>query len=69
MEPEKLAKKAVLYKNMFIISTVSGMIGIYLLIKNIILFGWILIGVWAVLGAAVRIMILRDKKFEKNKKI
>ena len=69
MEQEKLAKKAVLYKNMFLISTVSGVIGVYLLIKNIKIVGWVLVGVWAVLAAAVRIMILRDKKFNKNNKI
>jgi len=69
MEPEKLAKKAVLYKNMFLVSTVSGMIGVYLLIKHIKVVGWILLGVWAVLAVAVRVMILRDKKFNKNSKI
>ncbi|MCL2335533.1 MAG: hypothetical protein FWC57_05655 [Endomicrobia bacterium] len=62
MEPENLAKKAVLYKNMFIISTVSGMLGVYCLVKDMRMLGWILVGVWAVLGAAVRIMIFRDKK-------
>ena len=56
-----LAKKAVLYKYMFIISTVCGALGVYGLFKQVRIFPWILIGVWAVLGVLVRVLILRDK--------
>lgn len=66
----KQKEKAVLYKYMFLISTVCGALGIYLVfIKNIIMIGWILISIWFVLAVLVRIFILIDKKhINKNKK-
>lgn len=62
-------KKAVLYKYMFLVSTVCGLIGIYLLLKQIVVVGWVLVSIWAVLAITVRVLILRDKKFIKNKKV
>jgi len=64
----ELSKKAVLYKNMFIISTVCGALGVYFLLKGFKLTGWILVGIWGVLGLLVRVMIIRDKKLIKDKK-
>ncbi|AKL97910.1 hypothetical protein [Endomicrobium proavitum] len=61
--------KAVLYKYMFIVSTVCGALGVYMLYKQIQVLGWILVGVWAVLAIIVRVLIIKDKKFVKNKKI
>ena len=58
----QLNAKGVLYKHMFIVSTVSGALGIYSLYKGAAVLGWILIGVWAVLGALVRILMMRDKR-------
>ncbi|MCL2485391.1 MAG: hypothetical protein FWF00_06835 [Endomicrobia bacterium] len=58
----ELNKKAVLFRYMFVISTVCGMMGIYCLYKGFAVIGWILAGFWLVLGALVRILIIRDKK-------
>lgn len=64
------SKKAVWYKRMFLISTVSGVLGIYVLYKGFsAVLAWILLGIWAVLAVTVRVLIMRDKKFLKDKKI
>jgi hypothetical protein len=52
---------------MFLISTVSGVVGIYFLYKQVIILGWMLTCVWAVLAVLVRILIIRDRKLIKNK--
>jgi hypothetical protein len=49
------------YKYMFLISTVSGIIGTYLLYKQVIVIGWILVSVWAVFATFVRVMIIKRK--------
>jgi hypothetical protein len=54
-------KKIVVYKHMFFVSTLSGIVGIYFLYKQIIALGWILICVWAVLAILVRILIIKKK--------
>ncbi|MDR1926327.1 MAG: hypothetical protein LBQ13_01385 [Endomicrobium sp.] len=61
------SKKAVMYKYMFLVSTVSGAVGIYFLYKQVVILGWMLTCVWAVLAVLVRILIIRDKKLIKNK--
>ena len=64
------SKKAVWYKYMFLISTICRVIGIYILYKGVsAVLAWILIGIWAFLAIVVRILIIRDKNFIKNKKI
>ena len=64
------SKKAVWYKRMFMASTLSGVGGVYLLYKGYSpVISWILIGVWAVLAVAVRVLIMKDKSFLKNQKI
>jgi hypothetical protein len=65
----KQSKKAVTYKYMFLISTVSGAVGIYFLYKQLIVLGWMLVCVWAVLAVIVRVLIIKDKNLIKNKKI
>ncbi|MDR1926382.1 MAG: hypothetical protein LBQ13_01670 [Endomicrobium sp.] len=55
-------KKVILYKNIFLISTISGVIGVYAICKQIIVLGWVLIAIWAVLSVIVRILIVKDKK-------
>jgi hypothetical protein len=50
------------YKNMFLISTISGILGVYLLYKKALFLGWILVGFWAVLAVVVRVLIFIDKK-------
>jgi len=62
---EDQVKKAALYKNMFIISTVCGALGVYCLFKQFYIAGWILVGVWAVLAVLVRVLIIKDKKLKK----
>jgi hypothetical protein len=56
---------------MFIVSTVSGALGVYLLFfkDKLHVLGWILAGIWVVLAILVRILIIRDKKYFKNNKI
>lgn len=66
----ELNRKGKFYKNLFLISTICGVMGIFVLYK-----GWSkvigmgLLAVWLVLAVFVRILILRDKKFNKNEKI
>lgn len=61
------SKKVVVYKYMFLISTVSGAVGVYFLYKQLTGLGWVLICIWAVLAAFVRILIIKDKKSIKVK--
>jgi hypothetical protein len=66
-----IQKKAVLYKYMFLFSTVSGAMGVYFLFfkDTLHILGWALVSVWAVLAVLVRVFILKDKKYFKNNKI
>ena len=65
-----IQKKAVIYKYMFLISTVCGVMGVYALFKyNNHIIGYILCGIWFVLAVLVRIFIIRDKKYFKNNKV
>jgi hypothetical protein len=59
-------KKAVLFKYLFLTSTVSGALGAYALYKQQTIIGWTLAGIWAVLAIFVRILIILDKKGGKN---
>jgi hypothetical protein len=63
------SKKAVVYKYMFLVSTVSGAMGVYFLYKGIVILGRILVFICVILAALVRILIIIDKKFVKNQKI
>ncbi len=70
MDKIDFSAKAKLYKYMFLISTVSGVLGIYVLFKGFsAVLGWILVGIWAVLAVVVRVLIMQDKKIMKNTKI
>jgi len=64
-----LETKGIIYRRMFVISTVCGVLGVYLLFKHYIVPGWILVGIWAVLAIIVRVLIMKDKKLLKDKKI
>lgn len=64
-----MQKKAVIYKYMFLISTVCGAIGVYVLFKYQHILGYVLCGIWFVLAVLVRIFIMRDKKYFKNNKV
>jgi hypothetical protein len=65
-----IQKKAAIYKYMFLLSTVCGVMGVYVLFKyNNRLIGGILCGVWLVLAVLVRVFIMRDKKYFKNNKV
>jgi type IV secretory pathway VirB3-like protein len=61
------SKKAAVYKYMSLVSTVFGAIGVYFLHKQLIVLGWVLVCIWVVLVALVRILIMRDKKLIKVK--
>ncbi|MCA6071904.1 MAG: hypothetical protein LE168_06065 [Endomicrobium sp.] len=61
------SKKAIVYKYMFLVSTISGAIGVYFLLKQLIVLGWALVCMWGVLAALVRILIMRNKKLIKVK--
>ncbi|MDR3071534.1 MAG: hypothetical protein LBU29_02975 [Endomicrobium sp.] len=61
-------KSMVVCRYVFLISTFAGVVGLYLLHKQFVVLGWICIGVWAVLGVTVRILIIR-KKIDKKSKI
>ncbi|MCA6071998.1 MAG: hypothetical protein LE178_00360 [Endomicrobium sp.] len=61
------SKKAIVYKYMFLVSTVSGAVGVYFLHKQLIVLGWVLVCIWAVFAVLVRILIMRDKKLIKVK--
>ena len=54
-------KKANLYKYLFLISTVSGALGAFSLYKGLTMLGWILAGVWLVLGITVRVLMIKNK--------
>ena len=58
----EIHKKAALFKYMFVVSTVCGALGVYFLIKHFMVLGWILVGIWAVLGVLVRVLIIKDRK-------
>ncbi|MDR3244781.1 MAG: hypothetical protein LBT79_08555 [Elusimicrobiota bacterium] len=67
---EKQSNRAKLYKNMFLISTFFGIVGVFFLYKNVLVaVGWIGVSIWFILAVTVRILIIRDKKFQKDKKI
>jgi hypothetical protein len=55
-------KRKNLYKYIFLISTVSGVLGVYALYKQMIVFGWVLVGIWAVFATIVRVLIISDRK-------
>ncbi|MDR3195186.1 MAG: hypothetical protein LBT58_00075 [Endomicrobium sp.] len=60
--------KAAAYKNMLVVSTLSGVFGVYFLYKGFKSLAWFLIGVWAVVGIVVRAFVIIDKKSSKNRK-
>jgi hypothetical protein len=60
--------KVAIYKNMLLVSTLSGVFGAYFLYKGFKNLAWFLIGVWAVVGIVVRVLIIIDKKSSKNRK-
>jgi hypothetical protein len=60
--------KAVIYKNMILISTLSGVFGVYFLYKGFKVLAWCLIAVWVVIGIVVRVLIIIDRKSSKNRK-
>jgi hypothetical protein len=62
------SNKAVIYKNMLLISTLSGVFGVYFLYKGFKVLAWYLIAVWAVIGIFVRAVIIIDRKSSKNRK-
>lgn len=65
-----LQKKAVVYKYMFLISTVCGALGVYILFKyNGHPVGYVLCGIWFILAVLVRVFIMKDKKYFKNNKV
>jgi hypothetical protein len=49
------------YKYMFLISTVSGIVGTYFLYKQAVVIGWILVSVWAIFATFVRVIIMKRK--------
>jgi hypothetical protein len=59
-------KKAVLFRYMFLTSTICGSLGVYALYKQKNVIGWVLTSLWFVLAAIVRILIVLDKKGGKN---
>jgi F0F1-type ATP synthase assembly protein I len=59
--------KVVIYKNMLLASTFAGVFGAYFLYKGFKTLAWVLIGVWAVVGIVVRVLII-DRKSSKNRK-
>lgn len=61
-------KKAIIYKNMFLVSTICGVIGVYLLYKQFTVLGWTLVCVWALLAILVRVLIILDKKFTQKQR-
>ncbi|MDR3124874.1 MAG: hypothetical protein LBU10_03240 [Endomicrobium sp.] len=61
-------KKALIYKNMFLVSTACGVIGVYLLYKQFSVLGWTFVCVWAVLAILVRVLIILDKKFTQKER-
>jgi hypothetical protein len=54
-------KKASLYKYLFLISTICGALGAFSLYKGMTSLGWILAGIWLVLGIAVRVLMIKNK--------
>jgi hypothetical protein len=62
------SNKTSAYKNMLMVSTLSGAFGVYFLYKGFKSLAWFLIGVWAVVGIVVRAFIIIDKKSSKNRK-
>ncbi|MDR3274636.1 MAG: hypothetical protein LBS81_01345 [Endomicrobium sp.] len=60
-------KKVIIYIYIFLTSTVSGVSGVYALYKQLIVLGWILVFVWAVLAVFVRTLIIKDKKLKFKK--
>ncbi|MDR3048283.1 MAG: hypothetical protein LBV16_00330 [Elusimicrobiota bacterium] len=78
---QEQSKKAKLYKNMFLISTFFGVVGVICLVREIEISawlgvvklvkiaGWIGVIIWFILAVAVRIMMITDKKLQKDKKI
>ncbi|MDR0822249.1 MAG: hypothetical protein LBN20_00510 [Endomicrobium sp.] len=78
---QEQSKKAKLYKNMFLISTFFGIAGVICLVREVEISAWLGIAkvvkiagwagviIWLILAVAVRIMVIRDKNFNKDKKI
>ncbi|MDR3112433.1 MAG: hypothetical protein LBU55_04655 [Elusimicrobiota bacterium] len=60
-------RKVSLFKNMFLISTVCGALGVYFLYKEQIAVGWLFVCIWAVLAVLVRLLIILDRKKESKK--
>ncbi|MDR2427531.1 MAG: hypothetical protein LBD19_01095 [Endomicrobium sp.] len=56
------------YKNMPLVSTLCGVFGVYFLYKGFKTLAWLLIGIWVIVGIAVRFLIIMDKKLSKNRK-
>jgi F0F1-type ATP synthase assembly protein I len=59
--------KAFTYRNMLLVSTLAGVGGVYFLYKGFKTLAWFLVGVWAVVGVVVRVLIIIDKKSTKNR--
>ncbi|MDR2437298.1 MAG: hypothetical protein LBD17_04440 [Endomicrobium sp.] len=59
--------KANTYKNMLLVSTLAGVCGVYFLYKGFTL-AWFLVGVWAIVGIIVRVLMVMDRKSSKNRK-
>ena len=65
-----LRKKGMIYKNMFLIFTLCGVVGLYIMYKFETKWsGYFLCGLWLVLAVLVRILIMKDKKYFKNNKV
>jgi hypothetical protein len=54
------------YKNMFLVSTLSGVFGVYFLYKGFIALAWFLVGIWAVVGILARVLVIMNKKISKK---
>jgi hypothetical protein len=54
------------YKNMLLVSTLCGVFGVYSLYKGFKTLAWLLLGFWAIVGIAIRFLIITDKKLSKK---
>jgi hypothetical protein len=53
---------------MLLVSTLAGLFGVYFLYRGFIALAWFLVGVWAVVGIIVRVLVVMDRKSLKNRK-
>ncbi|MDR1952180.1 MAG: hypothetical protein LBQ37_01540 [Elusimicrobiota bacterium] len=54
------------YKYLFLISTLSGVLGAFSLYKDFKTAGWVLISIWLVLAILVRVLIIKNRRGGKN---